>query len=171
MDRKLRLAALVAVLAVAGCDRQPVDQPAVAATPPAPTSAYAFTFDYMHARQDVGDPGKVRAAAEGAFYVVVHYAIQNTGSAPVPVPDMIPLVLRDGQGRTYSADPDATALLLTEANIEVDPVRTGDLNPGVSHKTAAVFEIDRTAWQFRPWHVQPIGLPNASVELPALDLP
>lgn len=168
MDRKLRLAALAAILAVAGCDRQPVEQTAVAAAPSAPTSAYAFAFDYMHAREDVGDPGKVRKAADGAFYVVVHYAIQNTGPTPVPVPEVTPLVLRDSQGRTYAADPDATAVLLTEANIEADPVRTGALNPGVSYRTAAVFEIDRTAWQFRPWHVQPTGRDDVSVELPML---
>lgn len=157
MDRKLRLAALVAVLAVAGCEPPPVEPPAVAA----PRSVLIIDFIGQEVRDQVGGEYFIERASEGGVLLLITYKVINDGDLPVAAYDVPQIRLYDAAGVAYASDLGKTAAYATEDDAAIDTKVISDINPGITTRGAEVFEISRTAFAAGGWSVGVEGQPVA----------
>ena len=87
--------------------------------------------------------------SEGATYVAVTWQYKNTSSQPIDMFSKPSLKLKDANNVNYSADVGASGSYATEVNIDEKVV--SDLNPGITVKTADVFEVSKESIQKPGW--------------------
>lgn len=92
--------------------------------------------------QRVGGEFYNHTAGANATFVVVRYSETNNGNETLTVLGS-PFKLVDGEGRRFEPSSRAEGALATQENLEVLP----QLQPGLEHTGAAVFEVPSTAAQ------------------------
>lgn len=99
----------------------------------------------------VGNDFFSSSPAEGAAYVAINWQYKNIGREPLSMWSKPDIKLRDAEGIEYSEDIGAGSSYATEADI--DEKALSDLNPGITVKSAAVFEISKEAIQKPNWTI------------------
>ena len=79
--------------------------------------------------------------SEGATYVAIMWQYKNISQKPLDMWSKPKMKLKDSNGVSYSADVGASSSFATEANIDEKVI--SDLNPGITVKTADVFEVSK----------------------------
>ena len=109
------------------------------------------TINSAQQRPRVGDEFFSSSPAEGATYVAINWQYKNVGREPLSMWSKPDIKLRDAEGIEYSEDIGAGTSYATESNI--DEKILSDLNPGITVKSAAVFEISKEAIQKQGWQI------------------
>lgn len=154
-----RFAILAFAIAVSGC--MPENEKArgvLKGDENLPKAEVSIEFVDAGPEETVGAGPYAEKASEGGVLVVVTYKVTNTGKLPVG-PDQIPAIqIYDPAGTAYSSDLGRTAAFMTEPNeAQVDAKAWSDLNPGITTRGAAVFEVSRVAYQAGGWTVGWVG--------------
>lgn len=89
--------------------------------------------------------------SEGAVYVAVTWQYKNTSSQPLGMFERPSMELKDANGVTYSPDLGASGSYATE--VDFDEKVMSDLNPGITVKTADVFEVSSELIQNPGWRI------------------
>jgi hypothetical protein len=89
--------------------------------------------------------------SEGATYVAINWQYKNVGKKPLSMWSKPEMKLRDAEGTEYSEDIGAASSYATE--IDLDEKVISDLNPGITVKSAAVFEISKESLQNPGWKI------------------
>lgn len=130
----------------------PIPSPPPLAPPPAPTPTYAinapfqlgsysYQIDQVEVTDQVGRSRYTRVRpSPGAVFLVIRYTETNNGTETQTGAGS-PIQFRDGQARTYQPSSRAETALMMEERGEILP----QLQPGVAHEGATVFEIPQDA--------------------------
>ena len=103
-------------------------------------------------------------ASEGAVMVAVDYTVSNTFSDPIDT-DRLPTVrLRDPNGHLYAPDDRKSEELQVEYSSYNQQPST--LNPGVTLRTAVIFEVAKAAFDRGRWLIQ-VGDGGPTERIPA----
>lgn len=104
----------------------------------------------VESRDRVGIEYAYDQASEGGTLVVVRYSVTNVGERPLSF--FQPRVrLLDPNGVEYNSDAGKTASLMMEGG--VDAKAWSDLNPGITTRDAAVFEVSSQSFDPETWSV------------------
>jgi len=163
----VRAAALIGLLALAGCGPGSTPHGAPSQqTDAAPNAAplkfdigdhfgstdYDFAVDKVTRAKSVGITYVEQTAAEGGVFIVAHYRFKNTSQAPLAAASTPDLKLIDGRGTVYSADDGATGMYLMTHKMTQKLM--SDINPGITVEGARVFEVSATDFNPATWSLQ-----------------
>ena len=92
-----------------------------------------------------------KKASEGGTFIAVRFSVKNISDKPVSTLFGTKVKLVDANGTKYDQDIEASGYYNTEVN--PDTKTLSDLNPGITVKDGAVFEISKESWQKKGWSV------------------
>ena len=102
-------------------------------------------------KKNVGGQYFNQSVSKGAIYVAVVYQYKNISNKPVGAFSVPSLKLVDSNDIKYKVDIGASSYYATEINI--DSKIFSDINPGITIKDSAVFEISSDHWNKRNWRL------------------
>ena len=102
-------------------------------------------------RDAVGKDFLEEKASEGATLVVVQWQYKNTSNKPLKSYDNPEIKLFDANNVEYGSDLGKTSTHATE--VDLDRKVWSDLNPGITVKDAAVFEVGKESFANGGWYL------------------
>lgn len=103
--------------------------------------------------QTAGDPTIWGvSASEGGVYVAIHWSVKNISKKPLGMFSQPSIELVSNDGVSYEWDLDASTGYSTEVNIDEKII--SDLNPGITVKSAEVFEVSKELFDTSTWSVK-----------------
>ena len=150
MNKFVFCAAVACVGILSACDSAPAPDltKTLAIGETGKADSVEITVSSAKAVKLIGPPEVGLKAGDGEIYVRVDYTVKNTSGDPLQLQDRPKLTLRDDKGQSYAVDEVTSAVAGTE-----DIASVGDLNNGVSAKTAAVWKVDEQAYNPAAWLV------------------
>jgi hypothetical protein len=100
-------------------------------------------------KTSVGSQYLNEKASEGAILIAIQWQYKNTSDKPVKSYSKPEMKLIDSNNTEYNSDLGKTSYYATEAKL--DSKVWSDLNPGITVKDAAVFEISKEAYAKGGW--------------------
>lgn len=100
-------------------------------------------------KTSVGSTYLNEKASEGAVLVAIQWQYKNTSDKPVKSYNKPEMKLIDTNGTEYSSDIGKTSYYATE--VKLDTKVWSDLNPDITVKDAAVFEVSKEAFAKGGW--------------------
>jgi hypothetical protein len=100
-------------------------------------------------KASVGSQYLNEKASEGAILVAIQWQYKNTSDKPVKSYSKPDMKLIDTNGTEYSLDIGKTSYYATE--VKLDTKVWSDLNPDITVKDAAVFEVSKEAFTKGGW--------------------
>lgn len=110
------------------------------------------TISSVKEQNHIGSEGYGPKAAAGETFVVVRYAIENTGIKPLSSVDRPSITLVDGAGQSYAED-DQAGVLEAALNNDIQD-STSDLNPKVTGKATAVWKLNKASFDRATWRLK-----------------
>ena len=102
-------------------------------------------------RDAVGESFMEEKASEGATLVVVQWQYKNISKEPLKSYNSPEIKLLDANNVEYGSDLGKTSTYATE--VDLDRKVWSDLNPGITVKDAAVFEVGKEAFSTDGWYL------------------
>lgn len=114
------------------------------------TDKFELTLTKSGARKSVGGAYLNQKASEGATFVTIQYQYKNISGKPLgsfSLPRKVQLIGPDG----LKYDEDSGAGIYFKTEVKLDSKVLSDLNPGITSRDAAVFEIATESWSNPGW--------------------
>jgi hypothetical protein len=108
-----------------------------------------LTVTNVQEAASVGSSYLSQAAAQDGVLVVVDYTVKNISAKPVSAGDIPKFALLDPADTTYSEDAGATSMY--EVEHHVDQKLWSNLNPGITVRSAQVFEVAKNSFNPATW--------------------
>lgn len=115
------------------------------------SSKFEIAVTNVEIRQTVGSQYFNSTAAEGGIYLAVQWQFKNISNQPIGAFSQPSLHLLDPTGTKYDPDLGASASFATQ--LELTSKALSDLNPGISVRNAAVFEVSQALFSQGDWHL------------------
>jgi TM2 domain-containing membrane protein YozV len=109
----------------------------------------ALLVTAIRERNSVGNEFLNTTPSEGATYVTVQYKYKNISSKAIGMFSKPNVTLLDPNGNDYDSDMAASSYFA--AQIGQDEKVFSDLNPGISVKSSAVYEVSKEMYQKHGW--------------------
>jgi len=116
---------------------------------PIKTGKFEFIITSVEERSVVGSQYFEKKPSEGGTFVAVQYQYKNITNEPIGSFSTPTIKLVDKNGTEYSSDAGASGNFATELNL--DRKILSDLNPGITVKDAAIFEVSKEAYANSGW--------------------
>ena len=113
------------------------------------TEKFEIKISPVSVKKYVGNQYFNSKAAEGAVFLIINFRYKNISGKPLSSYSMPEIELMDPNGTKYDEASGATEYYHTAANINKNVI--SDLNPGITQKDAAVFEISSELWKKKGW--------------------
>jgi hypothetical protein len=125
--------------------------PAVPLRPGQPIRAGDLTITLRPAelREQVGFSIAPETAADGGVLVLMRWSVANHSAKPVSAGMLPQIKLIDAQGVEYSPDAGKSGAYAMARTL--DAKSFSDLNPGITVKNAAVFEVSKSTFDPKTW--------------------
>lgn len=101
--------------------------------------------------------------AEGGIFVAIEYKVKNTGDKPLGMFERPSFKLVDDRGTTYS--PDLNATMQHAIAEEYNAKSASELNPGITTRDGAVWEIAADRFDEKAWKLVLEGHENSPIYL------
>ncbi len=118
---------------------------------PIPSNDMELVVTSVEERTVVGGEYFNEHVSEGGTLVVVQWQYKNTSDKPIGTFSQPRIKLTDAKGTEYSNDLGKSSSYATE--IDLDRKILSDLNPGITVKDAAVFEVSEEEYSKGGWFV------------------
>ncbi len=125
------------------------------------TNKFEIVVTSIEARTKVGTDFFNSTPAEGGIYVTVQWKYKNITSEPIGSLSTPSIRLIDKNNTRYRPDINASGNFATELNL--DRKILSDLNPGITVKAAAVFEISKEFYEGGGWKLMVDADENAYI--------
>lgn len=113
------------------------------------TDKFEFIITSVEERSVVGSRYFEKEPSEGGTFVAVQYQYKNISDKPIGSFSTPIVKLIDKNGTQYSADAGASSNFATE--LKLDRKLLSDLNPGITVKDAAIFEVSKEQYAAAGW--------------------
>ena len=113
------------------------------------TDKFEITINSIEQKSQVGDEYIQKTPSEGGVYVAVQWQYKNISDKPIGSFSVPRINLLDKNKTKYSTDIDASGTFATEVN--PDEKIVSDLNPGITVKSADVFEVSKDSFNQSGW--------------------
>lgn len=113
------------------------------------TDKFEIIITSVEERSVVGDTYFTKNPSEGGTFVAVQYQYKNITDSPIGSFSTPHIQLVDKNGTEYSSDAGASGNFATELNL--DRKILSDLNPGITVKDAAIFEVSKEKYANPGW--------------------
>ena len=115
------------------------------------TDDFEILISRIRIRQQVGTSFLISKAPAGAQYITVEYRYKNISDEPISSWGVPTFSLYDFNDTEYQGDIGAGMSLNTELDITEKSI--GDLNPGISVKGSAVYEVAKDLYKQGNWKI------------------
>ena len=115
------------------------------------SSKFEITITNVEIRHAVGNQFFNSTAADGGIYVAVQWQFKNISDQPIGAFSQPSLNLLDPSGTKYDPDLGASASFATQ--LELTSKALSDLNPGITVRNGAVFEVSQALFSQGAWHL------------------
>lgn len=116
------------------------------------TDKLEITVTSVNEDSQVGSGIIEEQASEGATLVLVDWKYKNVSDEPLKSFSNPDIKLVDENGTEYSADMGKSGIYATERDLDRKII--SDLNPGITVKDAAVFEVSKEAFSEGQWELK-----------------
>ncbi|MBP7498092.1 MAG: DUF4352 domain-containing protein [Bacteroidales bacterium] len=116
------------------------------------TGKFAITVSSVTSRNRVGNEYFNEKAPAGATFIAVNFNYKNISKEPISSFSVPDVKLIDPNNVTY--EPAVGASGYYAAQINLNKKVASDLNPGISQRDAAVFEVSKEIWAQKGWKIR-----------------
>lgn len=117
------------------------------------TKNFEIKVTFVKDRRSVGGRYLNQKASQGATFVTIVYEYKNISGKPLSsykLPKSPKLISPDG----VKYDKDSQATIYYSTQIKIDEKVLSDLNPGITSKGAAAFEVAIDSWKQKGWRLK-----------------
>ena len=125
------------------------------------TPKFAITVSRVAVRSSIGSI-LVEKPSSGAVFAVVPFKFKNISKEPVSTIDTPKVVLISPENVKYDEAVGATASYAADSENNTNTI--SDVNPGITQKDAAVFEVAKEEWVKGSWKIKVVA--DENIEMP-----